>query len=338
VDDDRERALFRGRPIERMIFATGDDAEITDMVARFCRGNLGADVREGLFARTSVAVVFGLALDDGRRVVVKAHQPSVSVEFLGTVVATQTLLADEGFPCPRPLLVPAQIGSGFATVEELIEDGSFADPHEPRIRRSIARALARQIELARPHGQSEALGAAWSLFGTSDLWPDAAHSPIFDFTDTAAGAEWIDEIGREAKPLLADGAERIVVHTDWSGKHFRFDADANMTVVYDWDSLGLRTEAQALGIAAATFTSCFELDIFYAPTPDEVASFIDDYSEHRATPLSEGERRTAHSIAGYLMAYAARCEHALGKNGHFSQALARHGLAYLTPSSGASAR
>lgn len=79
------------------------------------------------------------------------------------------------------------------------------------------------------------------------------------------GAEWIDELASEAKALIPDGGEELIVHSDWSGKHFRFNGDGNITVVYDWDSLGLRTEAQALGIAAATFTSNLELEVFYAP-------------------------------------------------------------------------
>ena len=64
----------------------------------------------------------------------------------------------------------------------------------------------------------------------------------------------------------------------------------------------------------------------------EVASFIEDYSAARGAPLSIDEVRAAHAVAGYLVAYTARCEHALGERGHFTQALAQSGRAYLAPS------
>jgi hypothetical protein len=36
----------------------------------------------------------------------------------------------------------------FATVESFVDEGEFADAHEPEIRHSMAYALARLIELA----------------------------------------------------------------------------------------------------------------------------------------------------------------------------------------------
>lgn len=326
---DDETGLFRGRRVEGLIFATEDESEIALVVAQFCRDALDSGVRQTLFTRTSVGAVFGLELEDGRRVVLKAHQPRQRVEFLRVVFETQSHLANQGFPCPRPVIPPTPIGNGFASVEELVEEGFFADAHQPFIREAIARALARLIELTRPFGKRPALRESWSLWDADGLWPPTAHSPIFDFTATAMGAEWIDELASEAKALIPDGGEELIVHSDWSGKHFRFNGDGNITVVYDWDSLGLRTEAQALGIAAATFTSNLELEVFYAPAPDEVTAFIEDYSAARSTPLSTNELLAAQAVAAYLMAYTARCEHALGKHGHFSQSLSQFGRAYL---------
>lgn len=331
--DDR-RDLFRGGPLERLIFDTEDEEEVGTIVGRFCRDALGSSVRETLFIRTSVGVVFGVELEDGRRVVVKAHQPRQSVEFLQVVFETQRHLAQRRFPCPRPLAPPAPLGKGFATVEECIEDGFFADAHNPTVREAMAQALARLTELTRLLGQPAGLRNAWSLWKSGDPWPPTAHSPIFDFRATAEGAEWIDEIASHAKAAISDvGGEELIIHSDWSSKHFRFDGDGEITVIYDWDSLALETELQALGTAAATFTANFERDVFLAPTPDEVTQFIEDYSAARTTTLSTDEVLVAHAVAGYLMAYTARCEHALGKRGHFTQALAQSGRAYSTPSS-----
>lgn len=328
--DDR-RNLIRGRPVERLIFGTADEAEIGAIVEQFCRKALGSDVWKTLFVRTSVGVVLGLELEDGRRVVLKAHQPRQSVEFLRVVFDAQSYLADRGFPCPHPVITPAPLGNGFASVEEWVEEGFFADAHNPFIREAMGHALASLIELTRPLGSPSGLRKAWSLWEGDRLWPPTAHSPIFDFTATAQGAEWIDELASEAKAAIPDGGEELIVHSDWSSKHFRFNNKGEITVIYDWDSLALETEAQAVGTAAATFTANFELGVFYAPAPDEVTAFVEQYSEARPTPLSTDEMLAAHAVAAYLMAYTARCEHALGKRGDFTESLAHFGRAYLAP-------
>lgn len=328
---DERRDLIRGRPVERLIFGTAKENEVEAIVERFCREALGARLRQTLFVRTSVGVVFGLDLEDGRQVVLKAHQPRQSVDFLRVVFETESYLADQGFPCPRPVIAPAPIGNGFASVEELVEDGFFADAHNPHIQEAMARVLARLVELTRPLGKPPALRKAWSLWEGDGLWPPTAHSPIFDFAATGEGAEWIDEMASEARRAIPDDGEELIVHSDWSSKHFRFDNDGEITVVYDWDSLALETEMRALGTAAATFTANFELNVFYAPAPDQVTAFIEDYSAARATPLSADEVLAAHAVAAYLMAYTARCEHALGKRGDFTEALTRFGRAYLAP-------
>lgn len=328
---DAKRDLIRGRPVERLIFGTEDEGEVGAIVERFCREALGSGVRETLFVRTSVGVVFGLDLGDGRQVVLKAHQPRQNVEFLRVVFETQSYLAEQGFPCPRPVIQPASLGNGFASVEELVEEGFFADAHNPHIQEAMAHALARLVELTRPLGKPSALCNAWSLWEGDGLWPPTAHSPIFDFEATTHGAEWIDELASEAKAAIPDGGEELIVHSDWSSKHFRFNHEGEITVVYDWDSLALETDVQALGTAAATFTANFELNVFYAPAPDEVTAFIEDYCAARPTPLSADEVLAAHAVAAYLMAYTARCEHALGKRGDFAEALARFGRAYLAP-------
>jgi hypothetical protein len=331
VTTEDETTFLRGHPVERLIFGGGDGAEIDAVVSRFAKARLGSAVKAVLFRRTSVGVVTGVELVDGRRVVIKAHQPQQPLEVLKTVFVTQCYLADQGFPCPRPLIPPAPIGNGFATVEEFRDDGSFANPHEPAIRDAMAGGLARLLGLTRPLGAPASLRGAWGMWSSEELWPGTAHSPIFDLARTSSGAEWIDDLAREAKAQVPPDGQVFVVHSDWSGKHLRFDERGEITVVYDWDSLALRTEVQALGIAAGTFTSNFELDLFYAPAPDEVTGFIGAYSRAREVPLNEEETIAAHAAAAYVIAYTARCEHALGQRGDFTEGLARFGRVYLEP-------
>jgi hypothetical protein len=77
--------LDRGGVVEYLVFGTRDDSEIDALVDGFCRRELGSGVSEVLFRATSVGVVRGVRLSDGRRVVVKSHQPRESRTRLQTV-------------------------------------------------------------------------------------------------------------------------------------------------------------------------------------------------------------------------------------------------------------
>ena len=65
------------------------------------------------------------------------------------VTALMHVLADSGFPCPRPLLSPKPMGRSIATVEEMIENGDLGDRLDPRCRRMIAKGLAQVLALLR---------------------------------------------------------------------------------------------------------------------------------------------------------------------------------------------
>ena len=104
-----------------------------------------------------------------------------------------------------------------------------------------------------------------------------------------------------------------------------------ISVIYDWDSLDLSTETKLVGTAAATFTANYELDVPYAPTPDEARAFVDAYSAARSSRLSRSEREEIAAVTLYVVAYSARCAHALGRRGDFVEALERFGVEFLSP-------
>jgi hypothetical protein len=263
--------------VEQLVFGTPDIAEIDQVVDKFCVDTLGAGVTEVLFREVSVGVVFGVRLDDGRRVVLKAHQPRERPERLLAVQQIQAALRAEGLACPEPLLGPTVLVNGVATVEAMLDKGEFRNTHDPGCRRLIAEALARHLDLTSVMGIPESLAGGWSLAAGSQLWPSAAHSPIFDFEATAAGAEWIDALGRQAKSAIQISGQPIAGHGDWSAKHFRFSGDA-ISAIYDWDSLMLRDEAAVVGCAAMTFTTRFDLvGVPRAPAPEQMTAFLDEY-------------------------------------------------------------
>ncbi|HEY7200437.1 MAG TPA: hypothetical protein VIC57_09510, partial [Candidatus Dormibacteraeota bacterium] len=107
--------------VERHVFASGDPAAIAACVAGVCRSALGAGVEGSNFAEKSIGIVVGLRLDDGRDVVVKAHQPwQRTLAQEAACVRVQAALHAAGFPAPRPLAGPLPVlsGPGHLTFEE----------------------------------------------------------------------------------------------------------------------------------------------------------------------------------------------------------------------------
>ena len=171
----------------------------------------------------SQGVVFGLRLEDGRQIVIKVHPPKQSSEFLAAVYRVQRHLADHGFPCPEPISGPLSLINGHATVEELQDVGIYADAHDPAIRRTMAETLYWLVDLTRDFADMPGLQPGMlSRQPGSALWPEP-HSKIFDFEATKVGSEWIDQIASKAMQVLSNSpGQKVIGHTDWSVKHFRF--------------------------------------------------------------------------------------------------------------------
>jgi hypothetical protein len=142
----------------------------------------------------------------------------------------------------------------------------------------------------------------------ADLYP-RPHSPVFDFEATAAGAEWIDQLARAAKTARDDHAdEPVIAHCDWSARNVRFD-DTRLLAVYDWDSVSHVSEAVAVGQAAATWSAFDGGHI--APTAGEIATYVARYERARGVQFATDERGVVGAAALFVLAYTARCEHAI---------------------------
>lgn len=298
-------------PNERALFGTEDPDEIAGAVDEWCAAQLGSGIARYLFFDSSSGSVHGVELTDGRRVVVKGHRPTIAREYLAAVAAVQGALATAGYPAPRPIIGPAPCRSGHLTAEEHLEQARPADAHDPGIRRLLASGLARFIELASPHHDDLAAVTHPMARVLDGLYP-APHSERFDFAATAEGAEWIDELAREARRSLTKipAGRAVVAHGDWRVQNVGIRAGA-ITAVYDWDSVSATDECTALAAAATTFSVDWSIDQpRRLPTPAEAAAFLDDYASARGDPFSVHEQqRLAASIVASL-AYGARCEHA----------------------------
>jgi hypothetical protein len=300
--------------VEQAIFGAANPFQIARRVDAFCRTHLGAPIAGSLFYCSSVGAVLGLELADGRRVVVKVHQPDVPVTFLAAMHVVTARLASKGFPCPSPILGPTSLGKGHATVEQYAAMGEYRNPHERAVRRQMAAHLAWLLRVTAEMMDTPGIDHFNRSVSPDALWPKP-HSALFDFEATAAGAGWIDGIARRAKRQLASASGRPALgHADWSAKHFRFEGD-EVRAIYDWDSLRLDLEPVHVGRAAHAFTAVYDTPwdgkVPHAPSWEEVVAFVADYEAARGTPFTPAERRTVGASCAYSLAYSSRCSHAL---------------------------
>jgi Ser/Thr protein kinase RdoA (MazF antagonist) len=259
-----------------------------------------------VFYAASVGCVAGVQLDDGRGVVLKALPPRYPAPFLVAVQRVQRHLAASGFPCPEPVAGPLAIGRGLALVETLLPDPGWRAPRPEHVGLSAA-GLAQVV--ARCRDLDSAGLAPHPLDAPGDALYPEPHSPIFDFQATAAGAEWIDELARAGTERRDTGAgDAVIAHTDWSARNVRLDG-RGVVAAYDWDSIAVVSETTAVGQGAATWSAIDGAEI--APSANEIADFVKSYEAVRGRPFTPDEHGAIGGAAVWVLAYTARCEHAI---------------------------
>jgi len=299
--------------VELAIFES-DDARITAAaIDAFCARHLGARVARGLFHQSSIGSVTGVMLSDGRRVVIKAHQPDGEVALLAEIARIQSYLAARRLFAAEVVVGPLPLGQGHAIVESYIDVGTAADAHRPEIRRALARGLRAIVTTCEPLVATTRLGPSLLASPLSALWP-TPHSRLFDFEATAAGAEWIDAVASLARERMVPAGVEVIGHADWRQEHVRFVADEPVAA-FDWDSLCRQHEPALLGSVAHGFCADWSRnDRRQAPALAEARAFVGDYETARGSPFSASERQLCSAAFAYSCAYTARCGHALGKD------------------------
>jgi hypothetical protein len=321
--------------IERVTFKDMTTEEVTAWLDRHLHQRLSVGVQEVVFRTGRLAAVYGLHLTNGAQVVAKVYR-RVEVARLAAAVACQQLLADAGYPCPAPLDGPVECDGRVVLLEALLEQGERGDAHLPATRRAMAGALAEQIQLLRavPALQSGLLQPpAWAAYAQGP-WP-TPHDPIFDFSTTPAGFEWLDHLAqRAAATLLPRQPPDAIGHSDWVCQNLRFTQD-RVSAAYDWDSLLAEAEPVLVGVVAGAYTEGSRAGAD-APTPEEVVAFLVDYEAQRLAPFSQNDQVAAAAAATWVLAYNARCglsADTLGvpaSGGAPLDTLARYGTTYLT--------
>jgi hypothetical protein len=230
---------------------------------------------------------------------------------LNAIASLQTHLADAGYPAPRPIVGPVAVGAGHLTAETMLPRDRTADAHAPAVRAALAAGLARFVEIARPHTTRLLAPRPPMGVAVGELYP-TPHSPRFDFAATAAGAEWIDELTTQARDRMrGERGTPTVVHGDWRIENLCVRS-GEIVAVYDWDSVGVSVEADALATAATTFSVDWQSPPGRRfPDPSEIHAFVVDYERARREPLAPSARDAVAVAMVTSLAYGARCEHAI---------------------------
>jgi hypothetical protein len=325
---------WREPHVELAIYGFAEPARIAWLLDACCSHLLGARVRGALFYQSSIGAVAGVELDDGRRVVLKAHQPDRSRERLQEVARLQRWLSQRQCFAPRVLAGPAPLARGQLLIEEHVSRGEIRNGHDEAVRRGIARSLhALSAELAPLLGGSSLEPHLLALLPPERLWP-TPHSKLFDFEATQAGAEEIDALARAARAHLAPVGQLVLGHCDWRAEHVRFEGDQPVAA-FDWDSLCKSREPELVGFIAHAFCADWSRSgHVQAPTLAEARAFVIEYEAARGAAFSSDERRALGAAFAYSVAYSSRCGHAYGKRereqpGTFHHLLVSHGKQLL---------
>jgi hypothetical protein len=322
--------------IAEQFFGTDNPDTVRNQVDTFLVRHLRVGIREIEFTKVGTGIALGVLAVDGQRLVVKIHPPGTSTPYLRAIQDVQMHLAVQGYPAPKPVLDPQPFGVGVATVESRLPEPPPADPADPSVHHALAEGLAAFVRFAAPLARHAELAGRGPLRprAAGSVFPPPPGSP-FDFAATAAGAEWIEEIGARARTLL-DAAPRtapVVGHFDWRSENVPVTG-GRVVAVFDWDSVGAATEAIVVGSATHQFTLDWRSPSPHVPTVDEVRAFVADYEKARGRPFTDPERVAARTAYVFCTAYGARCEHVLASSGQpaptgFRDRLASTGAALL---------
>jgi hypothetical protein len=314
--------------LEDAVLGTRDPDAIVGLLRTFSGSALGAELDGVTFYRRGVGAVFGLALNDDRRVVVKVHRRDLIPSGIDGCRAVQRRLAARGLPAPMPIGDVRPLGNGLAAAEEMLSMGHIADAHDPQVRGVLAAGLHSFIRAAAP------------LVGIADvplerpfhlppdrLWP-TPHDLRFDFT--LPGAGWVDEAAAQARSRLDGLASDVVIgHSDWRTENLRLD-HGTLVAIFDWDSVCASTEPVLVGGNSAGFTADWDARAFSPyPSPGEMDAFVEAYEAARGSAFGREEREIVRAARLYRLAYMARCEHSDTVQGLFGAAPSDGWLALL---------
>jgi hypothetical protein len=277
-------------------------------LAAWCDAHLGSPPRRRLFAAGHLSAVIGVALADGREVVVKVRPGSPR---LAACVEVQRHVHRCGFPCPEPLAGPTALGGMSATAETLIAGGTQLTHDADRPVR-FAHALVDLVAAAPP---SHAIGTLdppppWAWPDADAAWP--APDDVNVDLNASPGPAWVDALAGDVREVLLGHAQsvRVVGHVDFESQNVRWTAGGALHAVHDWDSVAALPEPAIAGLASAVFTATGE------PLTDarveESQRFLDAYRTRRGLRWSQAGVAIACAAGLWVRVFNAKKAYACG--------------------------
>jgi Ser/Thr protein kinase RdoA (MazF antagonist) len=268
----------------------------------WCADHLGSAPDVVLFSRVSISSVLGLRLADGREAVVKAREDDGRAS---SCLTAQAVLAERGFPCPRPLTPMTRVGTLAVHAEESLPGGSILPGDTPSVARRyavvFARLMASLASVSVPPPLPSPRWARWDHPGPG-LWP------AIDFLDerdqSVVPSFVLDTASRVRKRLSAADLPCVLGHADFEAQNLRW-RDGEVWAVHDWDSLAWQPEAALVGAASGAFAN--------VPPPSLVpvessAAFLSAYQEQRGRSFTVEELEIAWAASLWTAVHNARWE------------------------------
>ena len=279
--------------------------ELPSWAVEWCRQVLGAVPAELLLTSDAMADVRAVRLDDGRTVVLKARFADEE-QRASRCVEIQSLLAELGFPCPRPLTVVVVACDRAVHAEEWRPGGEMIRDEGPeaagRSARLLGDLMARLQGIVAEPPVPNPEWVRWHHDGP-DLFPENPRHDVL-----AAGRPLPTVIGETARRVRArlQGAtlRPVLGHADWETQNLRWNG-TEPYAVFDWDSLAWLPEAAVVGAAAGAFASA---EVPALAPLDSSRAFLDAYQEARSRTFSAEELEVAWAASIWPALHNARAE------------------------------
>lgn len=268
----------------------------------WCLAELGSLPAEVGYERVSLSSVFGVLLADGREVYVKVREDDGRAS---SCLAVQGLLAERGFPCPRPL-TPVVVSDGLAVhAEESLAGGVMLLGSSPDVARRYAVVFASLMALLADVSVPPPLPSPrWARWDHADagVWPSIDFLDALD--QSVVPAEFVEAASRLRARLLAADLPCVLGHADFEAQNLRWRG-GEVLAVHDWDSLAWQPEAALVGAASGAFANASPPG--WVPLESSLA-FIETYQRVRGRVFSVEEMEVAWAGSMWTAVHNARWE------------------------------
>jgi hypothetical protein len=260
------------------------------MISEVVETELGERIARWLFCQASTGLVFGVALVDGTRIVIKTLPSWTDRRFLHHARIAQSAMVERGFPGPEPLSAVLHCGRGYAVIDTMLSPrhtkiGSRRETREALAfgLHEFAVAIADQRMSKSKHRRLIDADSPWAL-------REGQNTPFRPRDERL----WLSNLAWKARERMSDDRPHVLVHTDWRIENVLVSA-GRIVAIYDWDSLGHVSETSIVG-QAAMFHPIHWRTRHRVATPFGFTSFVDSYEQARGARFSRDERE---SIAGW---------------------------------------